>query len=309
MKLKLLLCSVIFLAVGGSLSAQQVHPNISYNALLNAACTNANTACSQAAFVTGSIGYGTNTFPPGTYSTLDIPTLNYNAATITVQGTYSGVTIAFDFSDPTGGGGNTYYQQVCARTDVNVLEPSEVLPTNQTRAWNCPAWATTRLRLRLSAYSSGTVNVWITLTEAAIDPSLVVAASPPVVPGSTDPCQDLSQQKQSVVVNVASATTTQLVAISGTTQVYVCGYQLAAVAGTNPSAQFEYGTGASCGTGTTTLTGAMATGVTVSTTVPGPVFTAGNDVTLFKAIAGNALCLVTGGTTPNFQGFVTFVQQ
>lgn len=308
MKIKSLFLSLVLLATGGSLFAQTIKPNISYNALLNAACTNANSACSQAAFVTTSIGPGPNPFTPGTYSTLDVPVANYNAATVTVQGTYAGVTLAFDFSDPTGGGGNTYYQEVCARTDVNVLEPSEALPSNQTRAWNCPVWANTRFRARLSVYGSGTVNVWITLTEAAIDPSLIVAAAPPVVPGSTDPCQDLSQQKSSFPVNVASATTTQIVAASGSTVVYVCGYQLAAGAGTNPSAQFEYGTGATC-TSPTVLTGAMATGVTVSTTAPGPIFTAGNDVTLFKSAAGATLCLVTGGTTPNFQGFVTFVQQ
>lgn len=300
----------IFLLLSAPIFAQQVHPNIYYNALLNAACTNANTACPQAAFVTSSVGFGQNTFAPGTYSTLDVPTFNYNAATITVQGTYSGVSIAFDFSDPTGGAGNTYYQQVCARTDVNVLEPGETLPTNQTRAWNCPVWATTRFRVRVTAYGSGSVNIWIALTEAAIDPSLVVAASPPVVPGSTDSCQDLSQQKSSVPVAVtASATTTQLVAISGTTTVYVCGYQLAVSAGTAPTVQFEYGTGAACGTGTTVLTGVMGTGVTVAAGVAGPIFTAGNDVTLFKAPAGNALCLVTGGTTPTVGGFVTFVQQ
>lgn len=290
--------------------AQQVHPNIAYSGTLNASCSTGSTACANALFITGSNAYGTTgtSFSLGSGSTLDIPAANYNAATITVSGTYSNLTINFDFSDPTGG--VNYFQEICARTDTNVLEASEAVTANATRAWQCPVWAATRFRVRNSnAGLTGTPLITIILTEAAIDPSLIVAAAPPVVPGSTDPCQDLSQQKSSVVVNISTATTTQIVALSGTTVVYVCGYSLVAAAGTNPSIQFEYGTGASCGTGTTTLTGAMATGVTVSTTVGGPIFTAGNDVSLLKTAAGNALCLVSGGTTPNFQGFVTFVQQ
>lgn len=286
-------------------------PNLSYTATLNSACTNANSACSGAVFAgsgqvpaipqanTGSLGNGPS---------LDVPVANYNAATITIQGTYTGATLNFDFSDSTGG--VFYFQEVCARTDVNVLEVSEVLPSNQTRAWQCPVWGAYRFRARLSAISTGSVTVTITLTQAAIDPSLVVAAAPPVIPGSTDPCQDLSQLKTSAVVNIASATTTQLVALSGSTVVYVCAYDIWATAGTNPSLQFEYGTGASCGTGTTTLTGAMASGVTVSTTAAGPDFkTPSADVTLFKTPAGNALCAVSGGTGPNLQGYITFVQQ
>jgi hypothetical protein len=253
--------------------------------------------------VTSSIGFGQNTFAPGTYSTLDVPTFNYNAATITVQGTYSGVSIAFDFSDPTGGAGNTYYQQVCARTDVNVLEPGETLPSNQTRAWNCPVWATTRFRVRVTAYGSGTVNVWISLTEAAIDPSLVVAASPPVVPGSTDPCQDLSQQKSSFAVNAPAPTTTAIVPVSGTTSVYVCGWSLQTVAGTTPTIQFEYGAGTACATSPVVLTGTY-TGAALQ------VFNSpGSDISLLKAPSGNGLCLITTGTGANVQGFITFVQQ
>jgi len=101
----------------------------------------------------------------------------------------------------------------------------------------------------------------------------------------------------------------QLVALSGTTVVYVCGFNATASAGTNPSIQFEYGTGASCGTGTTALTGAMATGVTVATGVAGPIFQAGPDATIFKSPAGNALCIVVAGTSAVFNGYLSYVQQ
>jgi hypothetical protein len=296
-----LLCTLVSFAHG-----QAVLPNISYNGYLNSTCTNANTSCSNGVFVT-SFGGSTNAGPLGSGSTLDIPVANYSAATVTVSGTYAGSTINFDFSDPTSG--TNYFQEVCARTDINLLEVSEVLPTNQVRAWQCPVWAATRFRVRQSAYTSGNVNVWITLTQAAIDPSLVVAASITNIAGASDPCADVSAPKSSVPINISSATTTQLVALSGSTVVYVCGYTAAAGAGTNPSIQFEYGTGSTCGTGTTVITGAMATGVTVATGVPGPIFYAGPDATVFKTAAGAALCAVTGGTTPNFQGYLSYVQQ
>lgn len=302
----------IFLLLSAPLFAQQVHPNIYYNALLNAACTNANTACPQAAFVTSSVGFGQNTFAPGTYSTLDVPTFNYNAATITVQGTYSGVTIAFDFSDPTGGAGNTYYQQVCARTDVNVLEPSETLPTNQTRAWNCPVWATTRFRVRVTAYGSGSVNVWIALTEAAIDPSLVVAASPPVVPGSTDSCQDLSQQKTSAFANITTATTTALVAPSGTTNIYVCSYEITSFSATTPNTVIlENGTGAACATSPTALSPTMTqSAATVAPPAQPIIWRRQGPGTVFQTGTSQGLCaLTTVGTTPNIAIWITYIQQ
>lgn len=305
MKRLSLLC---ILALSSLAFGQATLPNISYYGQLTSTCSTPNAACTGGV-VAGQGGIPalpqSNTGILGAGSTLDVPAANYNAAWVSISGTYSGSTIAFDVADNQG----IYYQVVCARTDVNILEGSEAVPNNQTRAWQCPTWGSYRFRVRQSAFTSGLPVVGITLTQAAIDPSLIVAAAPPVVPGSTDPCQDLSQQKSSVAINISSATTTQLVAISGSTAVYVCGFQAVAGAGTNPSFLLEYGTGSSCGTGTTALTGAMATGVTVSTTAPGPIFETSPGNTILKTPAGNALCAVTGGTTPNFQGWLSFVQQ
>lgn len=120
------------------------------------------------------------------------------------------------------------------------------------------------------------------------------------IAASADPCMDPNVAKSSVSVNIASATTTQIVAISGTTTVYVCGWVFTA-AGTNPTYQFEYGTGASCGSGTTVLTGTFLPVVSSVNSV----FGAG---TIIKGAAANAVCIVSGGT-PSIQGAVTFVQQ
>lgn len=113
-----------------------------------------------------------------------------------------------------------------------------------------------------------------------------------------DPC-NTNTLKSSVVINVASATTTQLVALVAGQKIYVCSFVFTAAVGTAATYQFEYGTGSSCGTGTTVLTGAM---------VGGFFLTDGNSNMNFATASGNALCLVTGGTSPNAQGFLTYVQ-
>lgn len=114
-----------------------------------------------------------------------------------------------------------------------------------------------------------------------------------------DPCQNPWNAKSSVPVAISTATTTQLVALSGTTKVYVCGFT-GAVTATN-TLTFEYGTGSACGTGTTALTGAMV--------LPVGVTAIGNSGgTVMSGIAGNALCVLSG-TTGAVNGVLTYVQQ
>jgi len=57
----------------------------------------------------------------------------------------------------------------------------------------------------------------------------------------------------SVAINVSTATTTQLVAISGSAKIYVTSFDV--IAGGTGNITFVYGTGSNCGTGTTSLTG------------------------------------------------------
>lgn len=61
---------------------------------------------------------------------------------------------------------------------------------------------------------------------------------------------------KSVVINVASGTTGQLVAITTGSTVYVCGFVISGDT-LATTAQFVTGTGTTCGTGTVNLTGAM----------------------------------------------------
>ena len=103
---------------------------------------------------------------------------------------------------------------------------------------------------------------------------------------------------QSAVINVTAGATTQLVALSGSTVIRVCSYNVtASLAGTFT---FVYGTGANCGTGTTALTGAMA----IATA--GANGMSGMNGSLFRGAAANALCLTAA--TGNMTGFVTYAQ-
>jgi hypothetical protein len=123
------------------------------------------------------------------------------------------------------------------------------------------------------------------------------ASFSPVSTTALDPC--FTSAKSSVSVAITTATTTQLVALAAGKSVYVCGFT--ASFGATTTAQFEYGTGATCGTGTTVLTGTFTPGT-------GVVLSLATDGTEFSAPAGNALCAVSTGTG-GIQGVLTYVQQ
>ena len=133
------------------------------------------------------------------------------------------------------------------------------------------------------------------LISVSFSPAQVVAQA-----NYGDPCKNPNIVTSSAVINVSSATTTQLVALSAGKAIYVC--QATASGGSAATALFEYGTGSSCGTGTTALTGAMALNASQ------PVSLGWGGV-LVTAPAGTALCLVTGGTVTTAQGLISYVQQ
>ena len=148
----------------------------------------------------------------------------------------------------------------------------------------------TNFRVTVTALSSGTVSGTETCSPG--NPSGSVGSAGTSLPIACD---------LSVAINISSATTTQLVAPSGTKSVYVCAFSFT-VSGTTPTAQFEYGTGASCGSGTTALTGPY-------TPIVGNEIAAGAGMgTIMRAPAANGVCLVTTGTTPGAQGVLTYAQ-
>lgn len=132
-----------------------------------------------------------------------------------------------------------------------------------------------------------------------------------VITPPTDPCQTSGIAKASTPINITSATTTALVAVSGTTAVYVCGFSVTVseVITTANTIQFEYGSGTACATSPTALTGTFGSGG-VTAGAPVPITFGGAGQTVMKTPAANGLCAVTAiGATGSFQGILTFVQQ
>lgn len=126
-----------------------------------------------------------------------------------------------------------------------------------------------------------------------------------------NPCASAASVKQTSQIAISSATTTQIVAaptapstFSGATQqIFVCTYAFSET-GTSPTYQWSTGTGTNCATGGSNLT---ATIPSISTTVPNePPQLQG---TVLVVPAGQALCMVTGGTGPSAQGYITYVVQ
>jgi hypothetical protein len=130
-----------------------------------------------------------------------------------------------------------------------------------------------------------------------------LAAAPELTPsnnGSEVRCDS------SAVINQATATTTQLVALSSGKKVYVCSALVNQVgAATAPTFKFVYGTGTNCVTGTTDLTGVITGGAASTAT---NVQFGGNGLGyVFATPASQALCITTT-TTQAQKGLLSYTQ-
>lgn len=234
------------------------------------------------------------------------PALSTASATIVVSGTFTG-TIQFEAS--------TDGVNFVAIPGVPVAGGTSVSSATAPGTWSFGIAALGYMRARASAFASGTALVTIQAsggTSASPGGSAGTSTSNPlfVNTSTTDPCLNSSIAKSSVPINIATATTTSLVAVSGATTVYVCGFSLtiSQVVTTANTIQFEYGTGAACVGSPTALTGLYGAGG-VTAAAPIPIHMQGPG-TIFKSAASNGVCAVTAiGASGSFQGVLTFVQQ
>lgn len=112
---------------------------------------------------------------------------------------------------------------------------------------------------------------------------------------------------KSAIINVNNGVNAQLVAASGSTVIYVCSFSMTIAAATTANVSFKYGTGTTCGTGTTQLTGLFGSAVAAAT--PFSVSQGSGLGVLFAAPAGNALCVFNGGSgAGSAQGVLTYAQ-
>lgn len=118
---------------------------------------------------------------------------------------------------------------------------------------------------------------------------------------ANDPCG--STTKTSVPIDTASSGNVQLVALSGSTVIYVCAVDFTAEA--TVDVQLIYGTGSACATGETDLTAPYA--LSTTTGLLG-INKGSGGYYVYKTAAGNALCIELGGAV-QVNGSVTYVQQ
>lgn len=215
-----------------------------------------------------------------------------STATIQLSGTFS-ATVQFE---------------VCADTQSNctgtvgtwVSVNAQPLPTGQqstsataTGMWQIDIAGFTNFRVRVSTFSSGTVAASVSLAFGVTG-----IQSQPV-----DPCASASIDKSSFSVAISTATTTAVQAGAAGKRVYVCAFTIIYTSGTTPTIQFEVGTGGTCGAATAVKTGVIAIQATSGT---GLIVGAGH--TLFSGTAAQDMCIVSTGTGPTVNGWVTFVQ-
>lgn len=122
---------------------------------------------------------------------------------------------------------------------------------------------------------------------------------------SDDPCTQVTKTNAAIATAVG---TTQLVAPSGSTQVYVCSLSLISAA--TATVNLVGGTGATCTTGTPVAalgSTTAANGMSLAAN-GGLTFGNGGATVVRTTTAGHGLCLIQSGTTA-LAGNITYVQQ
>lgn len=214
--------------------------------------------------------------------TVPVPS-DASTATLQLTGTWS-ATAQFEVSADN----QATFQSINAQPIPN---GQQVISATANGVWQADIAGFTHVRIRVSAFSSGIVAAQISLAFGVTG-----VTSQPV-----DPCASAAIDKSSFSVAISTATTTVVQAGSAGKRVYVCAFTIIWTSGATPTVQFEVGTGGTCAT-PTVKTGAMALPVTSG---QGLIVGAGH--TLFSGAAGQDMCVLSAGTTPTINGWVTFV--
>lgn len=236
------------------------------------------------------ISYATQTFTAGGNAVQNIN--GVGSATVEVTGTYSAVSFNLQCAN----------NATFVNLPLNLVSggPVTTLITGASTAANGLYYTNligcTKIKYLVNSITGTNIIVKITANASS---SVEKYLENPL--NSQDPCLDRTIKKQQVSVAIASATTTSLVATSGTTNVYPCAFY-ATVSGTNPTLQFKTGTQVTnpCDTGA-----ASTTGVITPTTAATTVISLGE---MAAGGAGNQFCVTTTGT-PAVNGYFLYVQQ
>lgn len=221
------------------------------------------------------------------------------AVAVVISGTIS-ATLQFEAS---GDGGNTW---VAANASP---QPSgtNVNSTTATGTWVIPVTGMTHVRVRCSAYTSGQIFTSINggyptpgnATVPVVVPSTVTIQGP--IAGG-NPCVSPSSTITSIITATSGTTATQIIAASGSKQIFLCSGYFGNGTGTTPTLALQYGTGSNCATGTATLYPAVA----IPAGTAAPVQFPSN---FFATPASQALCYIQTGTTPTGTLVLSYMQQ
>jgi hypothetical protein len=152
----------------------------------------------QSARVAGTITSATSVVGP-----MDVS--NYNIATVTIRGTYAGVNVTFEASDD----GTNYFAVLAARTDTfTAASTSGVITANSSWAWDIPVGAFTHLRVRATAWTSGTANVGISAQSMPYEPCPTVGVSGTVTVSSSGTATTTPANVTTTGATLSSAATT-----------------------------------------------------------------------------------------------------
>lgn len=183
----------------------------------------------------------------------------------------------------------TFAVQIAANSSVNVAQINGVTPL-----MGNGATGTGSQRVTIANDSSAIGGKGEGATGATVPTGAVLAGAQ-----SGANMVALIQASASAAINVSTATTTQLVALSGSTKIYVTSYDV--IAGGTGNITFVYGTGSSCGTGTTSLTGAY------NLTAQAGIAKGGGLGPVLVVPAGNALCVTTSAAV-QMSGSIAYTQ-
>lgn len=139
-----------------------------------------------------------------------------------------------------------------------------------------------------------------TFWQATQPVSIASMPSTPVTMAGGNPCENPSATLVSATGATAGTAAVQIVALSGTTKIYICSLNVIGVSGTTPTFSLVQGTGVACATGQTVVQQSW-------TTAAGTIYAFANPVAV--GASGNALCYLDTGTTPIQKYTLTYIQQ
>ncbi len=150
----------------------------------------------------------------------------------------------------------------------------------------------------INSAATGAITVGnVTINSAATG---AITISGAVTISGSNPCIYPGATLLSVAGATTSTNATQIIALSGTTKIYVCSLTVIGVSGTTPTFSLVQGTGSNCASSQTTVTQAFSTTANQLYQFATPVAV---------GVAAQELCYKDGGTSPvqNYQ--ITYVQQ